>query len=379
MSERITIVIPTMNRSEFLIRLLHYYSDLRFQGCICIGDSSDAYHVERTKRAIKALEGKLRVSYHEHPDISYSACFNRLGLAVSTPYTVFSGDDDFLVPGRLEECIAFLENHGDYSAAHGMAIMFRLDAAGPYGKLESICRYPQRGIEADTASQRLINYFTNPFVPLFSVHRTEAWRIMCRDVGLLTDRPLADEGLPSFLSVIQGKIKELDCFYLAFQDHGERTRHPDIFDRIMTPNWASSYQVCRELLAKELARKDGISVEEAREVVKQAWWFLLAKGLARKWEARYGRSTQKSRSRLREAVRRVPGSTRAWRVVRSLFRRKEDVVSLAALLRRSSPYHADFMPIYRAVTNPPADLLEGADLSRRVRATVASPSSTTSA
>jgi hypothetical protein len=63
-----------------------------------------------------------------------------------------------------------------------------------------------------------------------------------------------------------------------------------------------------------------------------------------------------------------------WRSVRSLVSRREDALSLSALMKPSSPYHTDFVPIYRAVGNPPADLLEGADPSRSVGATVASSS-----
>lgn len=278
--------------------------------------------------------------------------------SVSTPYVAYLGDDDFLVPAGLEQCVRFLETHRDYSAAHGVGAIFNLHSSGPYGRFTWVCRYPQRGVEAGTASQRLFDYFASPFMPLFSVHRTEAWRVVYENVVGQMDWSFADELLPSCLSLIQGKIRELDCFYLASQEHEQQTVHPDLFDIITSPTWAPSYPIFRDCVAEEIARKDGIGVEEAREIIKQGYWWLLARGLTKKWELAYGGRRTKSKSRLRDTVRWVPGFRRAVSAARSLVQMKGTEISLAALLRPSSPYHGDFMAIYRAVTAPPLEVVE---------------------
>ena len=112
-----TLIVPTMNRSDFLVRQLGYYRDVGFQGCICIGDSSDTVHVERTKRALKAFQGKLNIVYREYPHLNDAECLKQLLDLVVTPYAAFVADDDFLVPAALEQCARFLDNHPDYSAA----------------------------------------------------------------------------------------------------------------------------------------------------------------------------------------------------------------------------------------------------------------------
>lgn len=363
MRELITLLVLTKNRSEFLRRLLRYYSDLGFQGSISIADSSNAYHVEQTKNTVKRLDGAVRIVYQEFPHFKFRRCMEKVTESVSTPYVAYLGDDDFLVPAGLEECVRFLETHRDYSAAHGVGAIFSLDSSGPYGRFRWVCRYPQRGIEAETASQRLFDYCASPFMPLFSVHRTEAWRVVYENVVPAMDWSFADELLPSCVSVIQGKIKELDCFHLAFQEHDQRTVHPDLFDIVTDPTWAPSYQIFRDCLAEELVRKDGISVEGARAFVKQAYWLCLARVLTKKWEHRYASRTGDSGSWLRKSMRRIPGLTRVWRAMRSWTRRNEDEISLPALLRPSSPYHSEFMPIYQAVTHPPMDLQESTELS----------------
>lgn len=363
MEGMLTLFIPTKNRSEFLIRLLHYYRALEFRGTICIGDASDAWHAERIINTIRSMGGKLRVEYQGYPGLIYRACFKKLVESVSTPYAAFIMDDDFLVPQSLEQCVRFLENHSDYNAAHGIGSMFGLDCRGPYGRLKWVGHYPLRAIEAETACQRLFDYLTNPFVTVFSVQRTETWRAMCRDVILQADWSFADELLPCCLSVIHGKVKQLICFYLAFQDHDQRVPRRDLFDTVVRPAWSSSYQIFRDCLAEELVRKDGISVEGARAAVKQAYWLRLARGLTEKWEQRYASRTGDSGSWLRKSARRIPGLTRVWRATRSWTRRNEDEISLPALLRPSSRYHTEFMPIYQAVTHPPTDLQESTALS----------------
>lgn len=354
----VTLLIPTMNRSDFLIRLLRYYKDVGFQGCICIGDSSNPMHIERTKKAIGAFQGRLNIVYREYPLLNDYECRRQLLEFVSTPYVAYVADDDFLVPTGLELCARFLDKNPDYSAAHGVAVGMHLKSNGAYGQAERTGRYRQPVIEGNSASQRLLEHLNNYTVTLFSVHRVDAWRAMDKDIALLADKGFGSELLPCCLSVIQGKVKGLDCLYLVRQDHVQRYFLSDTFDWITGPNWFPSYQTFHNFLLEVLVRQDGISVNEARAVVKQAFWTYLTICLSKEWQNKYGQSCTSSPQRWRQIVRTIPGAQRIWRLLYSLKPKKEDPFSLPALLRPSSPYHADFMPIYRAVTTPPA----GADL-----------------
>jgi glycosyltransferase domain-containing protein len=199
MSEKITLVVPTMNRSEFLLRLLHYYWDLRFPGWISIGDSSDVGHVERTRKAIKSLQGELRIQYEEYPGLNFSACMKRLAESVSTPYAAYVSDDDFLVPRGLEQCVAFLETHPDYAAAHGIGILFRLDRSGAYGDVKCIIGLPRGQIEGETAVQRLSEHSRGSFFAPYSVRRAETLRSIHHHGELPMEWSWKDEALPGAL------------------------------------------------------------------------------------------------------------------------------------------------------------------------------------
>lgn len=347
----ITLLIPTINRSDFLIRQLNYYRDVGFQGCICIGDSSDTVHTERTKRALKAFQGSLNVIYREYPHLNDAACLQQLLDFVVTPYAAFVADDDFLVPTALEQCALFLDKHCDYSAAHGMALAISLKSSGAYGQVAWARPYELPVIEAESAAQRILAHLNNYAVTLFSVHRIGSWREMYRDISLLADKTFASELLPCCLSVIKGKVKELDCLYLVRQDHAQRYLLPGKRDWIRNPNWPSLYQVFCSLLAKELAKQDRVSADKAQEIVEQAFGSYMTKLLGEQWQNHCGQGSAGTHNRLRQVARLIPGALRVWRALHSLRNTGARVeIPLAVLLNPSSSYYAEIMPIYRALT-----------------------------
>ena len=348
-----TLLIPTMNRSDFLIRLLRYYSGLGFAGNMCIGDSSNPEHVERAKRFIETLQGSLNIDYKEYPHLNGPECVEELLNFVSTPYAVWVADDDFLVPSALERCVRFLDNHQDYSAAHGVAVVITARSSGAHGPVVSAGHYKQPVAEGGSASQRLLDHLGSYSSTLFSVHRVESFREMYRDISSIKDWAFAGEILQCCLSVIQGKIKELDCLYMVRQVHSQRYLFPDVYDWVTGPHWLPSYEVCRDRVAEELVRQDGISMEAARDVVKQAFWSYLSRALTKKWGGQYGRNNLGLRGRARSLARGVPPLRQTWLQLRSFVPSEKYKLSLPALLRPTSRYHSDFMPIYRAVSNVP--------------------------
>lgn len=352
-ASKVTLLIPTKNHSDLLLRLLKYYRDLNFQGCICIGDSSDdAFHIECTKRALDELQHKLHIIYREYPGLNITHCMTSLVHQAPTRYAAAVMDDDFLVPSGLQRCVLFLEANPEYVAAHGVAALFSVSSGAAYGQIESVGYYRQPVIEGKSASQRLTDHLGNFAGIMFSVHRVESWRAMYKDATLVPDRWVSEELLPSCLSVIQGKVKELDCLYLMRQVHAQRAFHVDTFDALTSPTWSPSYEVFRNRLSQELVERDGISMHQAREVVKRALWSYLARSLLA------DQARPSPHFRWREGARRIPALRWGWRQMRSFLPGKEHRVSLPALLRTSSHYHADFMPVYRAVTTPVSGLAD---------------------
>ena len=366
----ISILIPTLNRSDFLIRALHYYRKVGFKGYVCIGDSSNAQHVEKTKRAIQALKGKLNIIYRTCPSPpsmhidplgtpGEGMCVKELIELAPTPYAVYSGDDDFVIPRGLERCAAFLENHSEYSAAHGIRINIRLKSTGAFWQLASAYYSPGHILESELASERWIGYMRKPLSTQYYVHRTETWRRMYQDFPSVPIRYFGSELLPCSFSAILGKIKQIDCLSTVFQINDNRIWSLDTHDMypfLIHPNWSQSVGGLRSSIVEALAEQDGIDVKRAQEIFDKELWRHILGILQGQYDERYGDLTTKNI--FRETLKRIPGLVALVHHLRQTVRKLdpihkyENLLSLDSLLNLSSPFYADFIPVYHSITTP---------------------------
>jgi len=373
----ISMIIPTKNRSQFLARQLKYYSEMGFDGPILVGDSSNGNHLKDNKELISTLDSNLSIVYLEYPTLVVHRCVQQLVNLVRTPYIVHICDDDFLVPSGLEKCRLFLDNHRDYVAAHGVAAKIRTKNCNPHGEI-IMCKQKMQPVEeTESASARYLHFIGHMSDVYFSVHRTEVMVWSCDKLDYFSDGHFYNVLGPNCFSVVRGKIKELDCLSLVrhMQDNPHRTREEiDMLFWITSPKWLSSYQNFCDILAAELATCDSITREEALQVVKQGVLIYLTKRLENECRKNYpgyanpmsdfkGAVTARERIRslLRGLIQHTPGVQRAIRTWKDLgiispARSLRNDLSLQALLNLSSQYHKDFMPIYRAITNPPVEI-----------------------
>ncbi len=267
-------------------------------------------------------------------------------------------DDDLLVAKTLEQCVQFLNNNPDFSAVSGIVIHCRIRAEGTINKIEGIAEGPLYEMESDSARQRLLDLFTNYNVVAYSLARTGQFKERWPLDSSFSDASFSAEMLPCGMLVAQGKCKKLDRLFVVRQIHEQRYLMPDIFDWLTSPQWLYSYKIFADRLADELAKQDNVPIAEAREVIKQAFWSYLANGMMRKWQGHYAQNGSGLYSELRGLARRIPGLRSTWQKVCSFLPGEDNKMSLEALLRPSSPYHDDFMPIYRAITTPVPELNE---------------------
>jgi glycosyltransferase domain-containing protein len=336
----VTLLIPTMNRPEFVARLLRYYASVGFTGRISIGDSSGPQGVSAAREAVTSVGDTLDVEYAEYPGLGLGDCWKRMIDRLTTPYAAYLADDDFLVPAAVDRCVRFLAGHPDYSAAHGAGVGVTLDTNGLFGNVVVCDYYEQTVSEAESASERLRRHLERYTVTLFAVHRAETWRAMFSDVQLIKDMSFGGELLPCCLSVVYGKVKELDGLYVVRQSHGRRYEQPTMFDWIATPAWFAGYEVTREVLARELAVQERLPVEATRKIVQEGFRYYVGRGMGL-------RSQWTNGSALVSVARTL------WHTWQRMQPKPHSEFALDALLKPSSPYHADFVPVYQSLTTPP--------------------------
>lgn len=248
----LSILIPTKNRSEFLIRQLSYYALSGFAGHILIGDSSDALHSERVRRFVASLRDARRIDYVHAPGLDDRETLVSLAERIRTPYVAYAGDDDFLIVREAERCVAFLEASPDFVAAHGAGRLFTVSPGEAYGMFLLGSRYEQPAYSSDRAWQRLRQLLNTYRPPLFSVHRAAVWRQMWRHTALIEDRAFAAEILPSCLSAVLGSIKYLPGLYLLRQVHRARYALPSKAAWRAAPGWQRDFPSVCGILARAL-------------------------------------------------------------------------------------------------------------------------------
>jgi hypothetical protein len=243
----------------------------------------------------------------------------------------------------------FLDNNPDYGAVHGIGVITGVKT-GAHGNIDHVNYYRQSVLLSETGSQRLQEYFAaGPYALVFSIHRTGDWQEMHRDFISL---PWARQGfifgelIVSSLSAIRHKVKELDCLYLVRFSHDRIYAQVSLYDWFTDPDWFSGFKALRERAIAELMRQDGISQEAAAEVFNQAFQPYLARMLARGLpSAGAGRP-----GRLKDLAHKVPGANALYGQIVTRLRGHEAFNLLPSLLKPSSPYHADFMRVYQAIT-----------------------------
>jgi len=363
----ISLLMPTMNRSDFVIRSLHYYANLNFESPIFIGDSSNEQEFEKTEAAIKKLGDRLEVTHLHLPGLGvYAAVFKLIEL-VTTPFSAFLPDDDFLVPDSLYLLVRFLQENHDYSCAWGKSLQFVLNVKKvPYGQIDVLtpCNLPTcSSFNHESAEERLkvhVHNYTSVFIGacrtamfkkalesamelhnLVGSRKDDSWQL----IGSFS------EMIVSYSLVLQGKIKSIDCLYWIRQIHDERYIFLTSFENVMNPYWSSVYEVFINSLAAELKTQDGIDEIAARNVIKKVFEINLNSSLVKKQEGQDVEKLLSFKNKVRKSLKAVPGLKKVYRTAKSQFA-SADAMVLEKLLIDSSPYNKDFLPVYELVCLP---------------------------
>ena len=350
----ISLLIPTINRSDFIIKYLIYLKENGFQGQVLIGDSSGHEHFCATKNFVKDFNCKFEIKQYSHPDMYPYQCINHMSKDINCPYSMFIPDDDILIPNTLKRCVSFLEANPDYSGVGGVAIACNIPF-DDYNKINSVWRYSVRELDGETATDRVYDLMRNYSVVAHSLARTEQFKKRFPAHADNYDMAIGNELLPCAVLAAQGKVKMLNDLFVIRQIHQRRILFSTIFDRILQPHWATSTTFAIEYLAGIVAEIDSISYDEVYPVVKEAWYnylFQASKKLNK------GKKSFWRNSDFRSAIKSIPGLREIvqWlRSVNSPFFLIDDF-TMPALLSPSSPYHEDFMPVYETITKKPISI-----------------------
>jgi len=217
---KITMLIPTRDRPLYLLRVLKYYSFFDFPFKIFVLDSSTSEYKNNELNQI-LNNNQIKIFKFDKNINLFRKCVQGLDN-VTTPYSVFCADDDFIVPRAIGQCISFLDDNLDYVSTHGRYIGFNLKR-NQMQNLRNEFNWRPRYLADESATindplERVKHYLSHYYGPVFySIHRTNIHKLSMdvfrnKEKSDLLDGELS-EILQSAISHLYGKKKVLDVFY----------------------------------------------------------------------------------------------------------------------------------------------------------------------
>jgi glycosyltransferase domain-containing protein len=216
----VAIIVPTMNRPSFIIRMLSFYKKNNSIHSVYIGDSSSKENFEIINQYLVANEFNFKVYHYKCGTMNEAEAILHCAVNVKEDYCTFSGDDDFHIPKPLSKCAQFLSKNPSYSTCHGKGLTFETgtDATGTiYGMSE----YRMLQIEEECLVKRIDLFTRDYYVPLFSVHRRIEFIESYKQAVKISSVALR-EVLPNILAIMDGKAKKLSFVSILRNTHSKR-------------------------------------------------------------------------------------------------------------------------------------------------------------
>ena len=351
MNNSVAILIPTMNRADFVIRQLNYYSAVNCLYPIYIIDSSDRENFEKLKNHMEELGPKLTINHIFHPP--GPDCMSFGVSSIKESYVAYAGDDDYQIPSCVEKCVDFLEKNPDYVMATGKAISVRLKNGEIYGEVERVADYPRPDINGENGAERIVEYFSKYFPTDFCVHRKNEFLESLKGEEEIKDRSFGTEIYRGAMAVIAGKTKSIDELGLIRQIHKNHYGLPNTFDWIEKDDWLDSYKKFFNRTSFAISQKDNISFKEAGDYVKRGFWLFVQIQMNREYLQVF---PSKQKPTKNTTIRTKLGKKFArlkWLyqiTAQNIF--KTPIPLHYAVLRPDSPYYKDFKPIIDSLAGP---------------------------
>ena len=280
--KKVSIIIPTYNRPNYLRRILDYYNSYKTDYKIIIADSSSIENKALNKETISSFPN-LKILYLD----VYSDKINPLYKLVDAikhtkgKYCLFCADDDFITPNGINQSVDFLENNQDFTIVHGHYISF-YSKNKEKGEKKFCWRLGDavKQITFPDARSRLIEYLSDYSISTFyGVHRTDSLKMVLEEALKFTNDERFSEFLISILPLIYGKMKCLDVLYAAretiFSSAGITNK--TINDFIKEGSYEGKYANFKNCLAIHLNKNSQLTIEESQKIIDEAMAIYLKK------------------------------------------------------------------------------------------------------
>lgn len=277
---KVAIIIPTMNRPDFILRQLRFYELMGSPHPLYLSDSSNEENAQKMRNIVKQFKN-LNITYQWA--VPGKDRLHELLPLVKEKYCIQMGDDDLMIPETISECADFLENNPDYGICVGNQVNIRFqdeDYNQPYGIIKRYVRLPGRSIEEDDIVLRAQNYwsdtYNSPFI-CFTVRKTDLERSLRNITKHFSLMDSMTEFLIMSILITSGKYKVLDKLGYIMQINNNRYSFVEssYTDFMLSPGFNDKWKICEEGLAEIICRT-GVPREKSFKIVRQLFTLNLA-------------------------------------------------------------------------------------------------------
>lgn len=267
--KKVTIIIPTKNRSARLKIALQYYISKKFLGKIIVADYS-------TGRSINAVDAIVNMAKRKGLNLTLHKCSKKhdgdaiksANELIDTPYVMSCGDDCIAIRKSIIKCVEFLDWNHDYTAASGIRGT-KLECGEYTGMHYTACLE----VESKYILERLISYLRTRINTLNYVHRTEVWQDLFQYADMMPNEWLGAEVLPCCLSVMSGKIKDAltNKGYHAIHQLYNDKQNINFMEIVSSSDYAKSAKIMRKVIIRSLI-EGGIDPNKAEKIYSKEIW-----------------------------------------------------------------------------------------------------------
>jgi len=301
--EELTILIPTIDRPQFITRALFVYSELGFNGRILIGDSSEGDAYERTESFIKTLPSSMSVKHLYLSSQKYPTCgavVRELISRVQTKFVCQFGDDDILLPMGASECIDFLTRTPSYGAATGgQRLRFILDrtSSGPHLVSEfELTEEPE--LDHPDPTVRFKTYMRNALAPSYYIFRREVFERAYSPLNTVKTRYFGPELLVCGVAVCLSRVKKLDVLTIMFEVHDDHIfswHKTSCYDLFFDKGFSYALRTFRQEVGRALSQGSTHTEVDAIDIVDRELFRHISKLLGWQYKQRYANNDFKNR------------------------------------------------------------------------------------
>lgn len=256
-----TIIIPTFERHDVLLRAIDYYQ--HFDCDVLVVDSSDNKLIHKFPN---------NIIYKHLPKTSWTEKIYKAAKDIITPYVCLVADDDYLLETSLKEGVLFLGNNPEYASTQGRYYGFELTGNQVDFRPEndlSACHY---AVESEDKYSRLARTF-NPYFPqIYSIHRTNLFIKGSKFASVYKKNGLENfpllELIQPLVPMCYGKHKVLPILWMVRDnymfDHIRRQKYLTVMPMI-NGSVSYNYNLCAQVVK---TAKDFLNSEDCRVLKK---------------------------------------------------------------------------------------------------------------